>query len=143
MSRFLLPFILTLMAMTGTLCSCQNDEYIGDFYGQWQLTDIQTSDTTASPRDLFFAFQSNVVWVRIASVDAHYTGGFKGTWQENGDSLFFSFYYDEIQTDNIRSELRHRMAMPGTIEDLRFGLRIDSRHMTLTRGADSWHFRKY
>lgn len=143
MSHRFLPYILGLLTFTCSLSSCQNDEYIGEIYGQWLLTDIQTPDTVATPRDLFLAFQSNVIFIRIASADAHYSGGFKGIWSKTQDSLYISFIADEAGMTNITDNLRTRFAITSNANDLRFGLRSTSGSMTLTQGNSSWHFRKY
>ena len=131
-----------LMLATG-FSSCQNDEYIGDIYGQWQLTDIQTPDTTATPRNLYLAFQSNVVMARIVGVDAHYTETLQGTWQQSDDSLFLSFYCAEAQADYLQSMLRTLFVMDAPAGNLRFNCHLSSTAMTLTQGKSQWQFRKF
>lgn len=127
-----------------SLSSCQNDGDIGDLYGQWQLTDITTADTLVSPRDLYIAFQSQVFFAYITGTDAHYSGKLKGTWQQQNDSLYLSFYSTEEQIETDTWYIQHHFCFDGNPKDLRFGLRLSSSSMVLTNGKQSqWKFRKY
>ena len=142
--RHLPTTLLVCRGLTLLDTSCQNDAYIGDFYGQWQLTELSTADTVAYPRNLFFAFQSNVIQAIITGTDAHFSSTIKGTWEQKGDSLFISFYSEPELLDANRQYLKVFFVMDGEPNDLRFGLQLSSQTLTLTQGNSSqWHFRKY
>ena len=138
--RFLALCFPTIALLSG----CQNNGEIGDLYGQWQLTQINTPDTLASPQHLFLAFQSQVFFARITGTDAHYSGTLKGSWRQSGDSLFLSFYSSEGQLASDAWYVQHHFGFGGDPADLRFGLQLSPRSMILTQEeASHWTFRKY
>lgn len=142
---FVSPHRLLLIGlMLLSFTSCHNEEYIGELFGQWQITEIHTSQKKDSPRNLFLAFQSNVIFARIAGTDAHYTSIIKGTWTQTNDSLFISFYSTEELKEIDRAYVNELFAMGGDPENLRFGMKLTDKSMILTQGNDNiWKLRKY
>ena len=128
------------------LTACQNDADIGALYGQWQLDRIERADTTATPTDLFLAFQSNVVFARFSGTDAHFSEVRQGTFVHDADVLRLSFFSTEDGTPlTTDAYLNSRFLFSADLSDLRFTVTSLSASSMTLQGSDGgrWHFSKF
>lgn len=146
--------IFLALVLFYSMTSCQENGNIGDFYGQWQLQEIQTPEGNNTYNKSFLAFQTNVVFARILT-DAHYADAVEGVWQQMGDSIRLSFYtgnslhttdlQDETARENVIRYLEKDFGMEGEPENLRFAIeQLDGNRLILSRDKKYfWHFRKF
>jgi hypothetical protein len=126
--------------------ACTNDGDIGDLYGQWQLTAVETSDSVLyAPSNCFLSFQSQTVQSRIVYPEAHVAANVTGNYQHVGDSLLMQFYLVNDDYENLTADtLMVRYYRFPTPRDMRFHiLNLDNKKLILARGDALWSFRKY
>ena len=136
-------FFLVVVNSLLLFCSCTNDGDIGDLYGRWQLTDMQVSDSTSQPDDLFLSFQSSVVFFSVSQYELHNATDYRGGFQHRGDSLIMKFVPLDGIGDNLSAELRNRL---GWTDRNNVRLHIDQLNksrLRLSRGNDYWSFRAF
>jgi hypothetical protein len=128
------------------LTACTNDGDIGDLYGQWQLTAVETSDSVLyAPSNCFLSFQSQTVQSRIVYPEAHVAANVTGNYQHVSDSLLMQFYlvnddYENLTADTLMVRY-YRFPSP---RNMRFHiLNLDNKKLILARGDALWSFRKY
>lgn len=144
MRRFTLSIIYTVLCIT-FCCSCTNDENIGDFYGRWQITAIQTPDTLIEPDNLFLSFQSYTVFASVNDYDLHINNDYIGNWSRPSDSsLRLQFVpADENLTDWYATAIREVFLM-GDYRDVNLTIEsMDARRMHLSHGSTHWHLDIY
>ena len=139
------PLLLLFYSLSLSLLpSCDVGDYIGDRFGRWQITSIQTPDTLASPRDLFFDFQAGVHIAHILHEADHRTTDLHGLARQEGDSLFIRYLPMDKTGQSMRDDLTRRFLIDDDYSDVRFRiLQLDGSRMILSRGERRWELRSY
>ena len=121
-------YFKALLLFTLLVSSCQEGGEAGDLFGQWRLSGSDTQ---------YVCFSGSIVMFRSLGEGEVY-----GNCQHQGDSLF-------IQCHSIAGERKDTVM----IEDS-YGLRpftdirlkvtsLDSEHLSLEKGSQTWRFRIY
>ena len=141
----LTPLNLSLPLLTlFFLPSCDVGDYIGDIFGRWQITSIQTPDSIATPTDLFYDFQSKVHVAHVLYEEEHRTLDLHGLARQEGDSLFIKYLPMDSTGNTMREFISKRFLIEDDYADVRFHiLRIDGSRMILERGNRRWELRAY
>ena len=142
MDRIITLALLAVLACLPTACT-HNDGNIGDLYGRWQLTEMQVADSTATPDDLFFSFQSTVIFVSVNHYELHEAIDYTGSYAHVGDSLFIRMVPHDSVGEGLRQFMATRWGMP---DHSHIRLRIeeqDKKRMRLSHEDDYWQFRKF
>ena len=142
---FYSPFTpLLLLFYTFSLSSCDVGDYIGDIFGRWQITSIQTPDSIAKPTDLFYDFQSKVHVAHVLYEEEHRTLDLHGLARQEGDSLFIKYLPMDNTGNTMREFISKRFLIEDDYTDVRFHiLRLDGSRMILERGNRRWELRAY
>ena len=126
------------------LSSCDVGDYIGDRFGRWQITSIQTPDSIATPTDLFYDFQSKVHVAHVLYEEEHRTLDLHGLARQEGDSLFIKYLPMDSTGNTMREFISKRFLIEDDYADVRFHiLRLDGSRMILERGNRRWELRAY
>ena len=137
---------LALMACLGTwiLSACtHNDGDIGDLYGRWQLTEMRVADSIATPNDLFFSFQSSVIFVSVCNYDLHEAIDYAGNFIHSGDSLCIGMVPRDSVGEGLRSFMSTRWGM-ADYDDVRLRIEaLDRQQLLLSRSEDYWQFQRF
>ena len=141
----LTPLNLSLPLLTlFFLPSCDVGDYIGDIFGRWQITSIQTPDSIATPTDLFYDFQSKVHIAHVLYEEEHRTLDLHGLARQEGDSLFIKYLPMDSTGNTMREFISKRFLIEDDYTDVRFHiLRLDGSRMILERGNRRWELRAY
>lgn len=141
----LTPLNLSLPLLTlFFLPSCDVGDYIGDRFGRWQITSIQTPDSIATPTDLFYDFQSKVHIAHVLYEEEHRTLDLHGLARQEGDSLFIKYLPMDSTGNTMREFISKRFLIEDDYTDVRFHiLRLDGSRMILERGNRRWELRAY
>ena len=135
---------LLLLFYSFSLSSCDVGDYIGDRFGRWQITSIQTPDSIATPTDLFYDFQSKVHIAHVLYEEEHRTLDLHGLARQEGDSLFIKYLPMDSTGDTMREFISKRFLIEDDYADVRFHiLRLDGSRMILERGNRRWELRAY
>jgi len=142
---FYSPFTpLLLLFYSFSLSSCDVGDYIGDLFGRWQITTIQTPDSIATPTDLFFDFQAKVHVAHVLYEEEHRTLDLHGLARQEGDSLFIKYLPMDDTGNTMRDFMTRRFLIEDDYSDVRFHiLRLDGSRMILERGRRRWELRSY
>ena len=115
MIKKLLPFALLLLLAA----SCQNNGYLGDLFGRWQLTSLETATETTTYDSIYYSFQGIIFEARRINADYVNTVNF-GEFTHHADSINVRLYSTKAErikatyklTDTIDCftvlELNHR-----------------------------------
>lgn len=142
MTKTPLRALLAATALLAAACT-HNDGDIGDLYGRWQLTEMQVADSTATPRDLFFSFQSSVIFVLASDYDRHEANDFAGNYIHTGDSLIIEMVPRYGSSEPLQEFMAARWGMPEH-DNIRLRVEaLDKKVMRLSREEDYWLFRKF
>ena len=134
-----IPLLILLL-----LPSCDVGDYIGDIFGRWQITSIQTPDSIATPTDLFYDFQAKVHVAHVLYEDEHRTLDLHGLARQEGDSLFIKYLPMDDIGDTMRDYLTRRFLIEDDYSDVRFHiLKLDGSKMILEKGNRRWELRSY
>ena len=126
------------------LPSCDVGDYIGDRFGRWQITSIQTPDSIATPTDLFYDFQSKVHIAHVLYEEEHRTLDLHGLARQEGDSLFIKYLPMDNTGNTMREFISKRFLIEDDYADVRFHiLHLDGSRMILERGNRRWELRAY
>lgn len=141
----LTPLNLSIPLLTILLLpSCDVGDYIGDLFGRWQITTIQTSDSIATPTDLFFDFQAKVHVAHVLYEEEHRTLDLHGLARQEGDSLFIKYLPMDGTGNTMRDFMTRRFLIEDDYSDVRFRiLKLDGSRMILERGSRRWELRSY
>ena len=135
---------LLLLFYSFSLSSCDVGDYIGDIFGRWQITTIQTPDSIATPTDLFYDFQSKVHIAHVLNEEEHRTLDLHGLARQEGDSLFIKYLPMDNTGNTMREFISKRFLIEDDYTDVRFHiLRLDGSRMILERGNRRWELRAY
>ena len=135
---------LLLLFYSFSLSSCDVGDYIGDIFGRWQITTIQTPDSIASPTDLFYDFQSKVHIAHVLYEDEHRTLDLHGLARQEGDSLFIKYLPMDSTGNTMREFISKRFLIEDDYSDVRFHiLKLNGSRMILERGNRRWELRAY
>ncbi len=127
--KYPLISLITLLLLP----SCDVGDYIGDIFGRWQITSIQTPDSIATPTDLFVLYE-----------EEHRTLDLHGLARQEGDSLFIKYLPMDSTGNTMREFISKRFLIEDDYADVRFHiLRIDGSRMILERGNRRWVLRAY
>ena len=139
------PLNLSLPLLTlFFLPSCDVGDYIGDRFGRWQITTIQTPDSIAKPTDLFYDFQSKVHVAHVLYEEEHRTLDLHGLARQEGDSLFIKYLPMDNTGNTMREFISKRFLIEDDYSDVRFHiLKLDGSRMILERGNRRWELRSY
>jgi len=136
--------LLSLLFYSFSLSSCDVGDYIGDLFGRWQITTIQTPDSIASPTDLFFDFQAKVHVAHVLYDEEHRTQDLHGLARQEGDSLFIKYLPMDGTGNTMRYFMTQRFLIEDDYSDVRFRiLKLDGSKMILERGSRRWELRSY
>ena len=144
MRRFTLSVIYIVLCIA-FCCSCTNDENIGDFYGRWQITSIESPDTLIEPDNLFLSFQSYTVFASVNDYALHQARDYVGNWsQPSPSALRLQFVpTDENMTFQYETVIRDIFRM-GDYRDVRLTIEsMDARNMLLSNGTTHWYLHIY
>ena len=144
MRHLTLPLLYTVLS-TLFFCCCTNDENIGDFYGRWQITAIQTPDTLIEPDNLFLSFQSYTVFASVNDYALHQANDYVGNWsQPSHSTLRLQFVpTDENMTYRYETVIRDFFHM-GDYRDVNLAIEsMDAREMHLSNGTTHWYLHIY
>ena len=126
------------------LPSCDVGDYIGDRFGRWQITTIQTPDSIASPNDLFYDFQAKVHIAHVLYENEHRTLDLHGLARQEGDSLFIKYLPMDSTGNTMREFISKRFLIEDDYSDVHFHiLKLDGSKMILERGNRRWELRSY
>ena len=148
-TSLLLPFYspftpLLLLFYSFSLSSCDVGDYIGDIFGRWQITTIQTPDSIATPTDLFYDFQAKVHIAHVLYEDEHRTLDLHGLARQEGDSLFIKYLPMDSTGNTMREFIAKRFLIEDDYTDVRFHiLKLSGSKMILERGNRRWELRAY
>ena len=135
---------LLLLFYSFSLSSCDVGDYIGDIFGRWQITSIQTPDSIAKPTDLFYDFQSKVHVAHVLYEEEHRTLDLHGLARQEGDSLFIKYLPTDNTGNTMREFISKRFLIEDDYTDVRFHiLKLDGSRMILERGNRRWELRAY
>lgn len=124
--------------------SCDTGSEIGDRFGRWQITTIQTPDSIATPCDLFMDFQSDVHVAHVLFEDEHRTLALHGLARQEGDSLYITYMPMDGVGATMRDYLSRRFLIEDDYRDVRFHIQqLDGSQMILTKGNHRWELRAY
>lgn len=141
MERFY-KYIILFILPTLLLVSCQNEENIGDFYGQWALKQSCVDDQIKEYNNLYMSFQGKVAWAKRVNEANHTYGDVFGNVTFQGDSIFIRFIQQNESTSLkslIEDDFRFKNA-----DNARFMIySISKSKLCLTLGNDKWLFEKY
>ncbi len=138
--KYPLISLITLLLLP----SCDVGDYIGDRFGRWQITTIQTPDSIATPTDLFYDFQSKVHIAHVLYEEEHRTLDLHGLARQEGDSLFIKYLPMDSTGNTMREFISKRFLIEDDYTDVRFHiLRLDGSRMILERGNRRWELRAY
>jgi hypothetical protein len=139
-----IPKYPLISLITLLLPSCDVGDYIGDRFGRWQITTIQTPDSIAKPTDLFYDFQSKVHVAHVLYEEEHRTLDLHGLARQEGDSLFIKYLPMDNTGNTMREFISKRFLIEDDYTDVRFHiLRLDGSKMILERGNRRWELRAY
>lgn len=142
MTKTPLRALLAATALLATACT-HNDGDIGDLYGRWQLTEMQVADSTATPRDLFFSFQSSVIFVSYSHYETHEASDYAGNYVHSGDSLLIEMVPRYGSSEPLQEFMSMRWGM-ADYDNIRLRVEaLDKKVMRLSREEDYWLFRKF
>ena len=119
---------LLILALASCLSACQEGGEAGDLFGQWRL---------AGSDALYVSFSGSVTLFRAVG-----KGQAFGNFQHQGDSLF-------IQCHSIAGERRDTVMIEQSyglrpFSDIRLKITsLDSEHLTLKKGGQTWKWRIY
>ena len=125
MARYSKALLLMLLFLLG---ACQEGGEAGDLFGQWRLSDSDTK---------YVSFAGTIVMFRSLGEGEVY-----GNFQHQGDSLF-------IQCHSIAGERRDTVMIEQSFglkpfSDIRLKVTaLDSEHLTLEKGGQTWKWRIY
>ena len=126
------------------LPSCDVGDYIGDIFGRWQITTIQTPDSIATPTDLFYDFQAKVHIAHVLYEDEHRTLDLHGLARQEGDSLFIKYLPMDSTGNTMREFISKRFLIEDDYTYVRFHiLKLSGSKMILERGNRRWELRAY
>lgn len=121
---------------------CQNEENIGDFYGQWALKQSCVDNQIKDYSNLYLSFQGKVAWAKRVNEVNHTYGDVFGNVSFQGDSIFLHFVQQNETTSPkslIEGDFRFKNA-----DNARFMVHcISNSSFCLTSGNDKWLFEKY
>ena len=138
--KYPLISLITLLLLP----SCDVGDYIGDRFGRWQITSIQTPDSIATPTDLFYDFQSKVHVAHVLYEEEHRTLDLHGLARQEGDSLFIKYLPMDSTGNTMREFISKRFLIEDDYSDVRFHiLKLDGSRMILERGNRRWELRAY
>ena len=138
--KYPLISLITLLLLP----SCDVGDYIGDRFGRWQITTIQTPDSIATPRDLFYDFQAGVHIAHVLYEAEHRTLDLHGLARQEGDSLYIKYLPMDSTGNTMREFLSKRFLIEDDYSDVRFRiLKLDGSRMILERGNRRWELRAY
>lgn len=139
---FYSPFSLLFLLFFSPSCDTGSD--IGDRFGRWQITTIQTPDSIATPRDLFMDFQADVHVAHVLFEDEHRTLALHGLARQEGDSLYITYMPMDGVGATMRDYLSRRFLIEDDYRDVRFHIQQpDGSQMILTKGNRRWELRAY
>ena len=138
------PLLLLLISFLTLLPSCDVGDYIGARFGRWQITTIQTPDTIATPRDLFYDFQAGVHIAHVLYEAEHRTLDLHGLARQEGDSLYIKDLPMDSTGNTMREFLSKRFLIEDDYSDVRFRiLKLDGSRMILERSNRRWELHAY
>ena len=138
--KYPLISLITLLLLP----SCDVGDYIGDRFGRWQITYIQTPDSIAKPTDLFYDFQSKVHVAHVLYEEEHRTLDLHGLARQEGDSLFIKYLPMDGIGQTMHDFMTRRFLIEDNYSDVRFHiLYLDGDKMILERGDRHWELKSY
>lgn len=115
----------------------QNNGYIGDIFGQWQLKEItDKNETIVGDGTLFMSFQNEVVLFRKMAPDGHGSGDYIGIFIHKNDSLHLELSHGNPTI--LESYQIENTTNPSFKID-----RLDKKHLILSNGDKTWIYRKF
>lgn len=96
--KYIFLVILSVSSFWGG-CT-QNDGYIGDLWGKWQLRQIIQNGNTQNVDTIFYNFQNDIISLQRLLLNANPPEVLYGQFVHEGDSLFI-YMRDELNDDRM------------------------------------------
>ena len=142
LSIFNLQMPLVVMLLYTASCT-HNDGDIGDLYGRWQLTEMHVGDSVARPNDIFFSFQSSVVFTSYCHYDIHEAQDFRGIYRREADSMLISYYTDTTYADKVQEFMTTRLGIADYTDVRLRVVALDDDRLRLSNDGIDWTFRHF
>lgn len=132
-----MKFIISIIASFILFGCTQNNGNIGNLFGQWQLKEIITQESSINPEGrLFIAFQNNIILFKEISHETHGYTIITGNYKQNDNILSVNLF--EGNPDVLNCFLITNKKDP-----VFFIKELDRNLLIIVQDGKEWIYRKY